>query len=85
MGVLEAGGDPDFVQEALGAQRSREFRAEYLESNLPLMATVVREVDGGHAAPAEFTLDAVAVNQGGLELVVAIGQGLATQGLHSMV
>ena len=67
MGVLEAGGDPDLVQEALGAQRSREFRAEHLESNLPLMATVIREVDGGHAAPAELTLDSVTVGEGGFE------------------
>lgn len=67
MGVLEAGGDPDLVQEALGAQRSREFRAEHLESNLPLMAAVVREVDGGHAAPAELTLDSVTVGEGGFE------------------
>ena len=65
--MLESGSYTYFKQEALWAEGSREFRAEYLERDRSVMTKVVREVDRRHAAPAEFTLDAVAVSQGGFE------------------
>ena len=72
--MLESGSYTDFMQEALWAECSREFRAEYLERDRSGMAKVVGEVDSRHPAATQLTLDPVAVGQGGLEVVAAIGQ-----------
>jgi hypothetical protein len=65
--MLESGSYTYFMQEALWAEGSREFRAEYLERDRSVMTKVVRKVDGRHAAAAELTLDSVAVSKGGFE------------------
>jgi hypothetical protein len=65
--MLESGSYADFVQEAVRAERSREFRAKNLERDWSAMTKVVCEIDRRHAAPAEFTLDSVAVGKGGFE------------------
>jgi hypothetical protein len=65
--MLESGGYADFVEEAVWPESSRELRAEDLERDRAVMAKVAREVDPRHAAPAEFTLDSVAVSQEGSE------------------
>ena len=72
--MLESGGYTDFVQKAFWAQGSREFRTEYLESDRSVMAKVVRQVDPRHASPAEFTLDPVALGEGGFEGSGAVRQ-----------
>jgi hypothetical protein len=65
VGVLESGGYADFVKETFWSKGSGQFRAEHFERDRSVMAQVVCEVDRGHAAPAEFTLDSVAVSEGG--------------------
>jgi hypothetical protein len=65
--MLESGSYADLMQEALWAEGSREFRAEYLERDRSVMPKVVREVDRRHTATAELTLDSVAVGEGGFE------------------
>jgi hypothetical protein len=65
--VLESGGETDLVQEPVWAEGSRELGTEYLERDRSVMTKVVREVDRRHAAPAELTLDPVAVGEGGFE------------------
>ena len=64
MGVLESSGYADFVEEALWAECSRQFRTEHLERDSAVMAKVVREVDRRHATAAELMLDAVTVSEG---------------------
>jgi hypothetical protein len=67
MGMLEPGGYTDFMEEAFWTEGNRELRPEYLERDGPIMAEVVREVYGCHAAPAELTLDSIAISEGGFE------------------
>ena len=73
--MLQAGGDPDLLEESLGSERGGELGAEDLERDGPVVPEVVREVDHGHAAAPELTLDAVPIGQGGREGVGCFGQG----------
>ena len=42
-----------------------ELRAEHLHRDLPVVADVVREVDGRHPPGTELPLDPVAIGEGG--------------------
>ena len=64
VGVLELSRKFDLAEEALGAKRGGELRAEYLEGNQTLVSQVPREIDRGHPALPELALDGVAVTQG---------------------
>ena len=44
---------------------ARQLGAQHLERDLAVVAQVVGQVDGGHAAGAELALDPVAVGEGG--------------------
>ena len=66
--MLQARGDADLAQEALGAERRGELGAQHLERDLAVVPEVVGEVDRGHAAAAELALDRVAAGEGRLEL-----------------
>ena len=74
VGVLEIGGELDFLEEALGANDGRQFRVDDLDRDLAAMADILGEVDGGHAARPEFAFDAVAIAQGGRERGDGVGQ-----------
>ena len=69
----EPRGDPDLAAEALGAEQRAQLGSEHLDRHLAVMPEVVREVDRGHAAPAELALDGVAARQRGAELFQLIG------------
>ena len=69
MRVLQVGGGLDLGEEPLGADDGGELRAQHLDGHLAIVLDIVGEVDGGHAARAEFPLDAVAVGKGGAEPV----------------
>ena len=45
------------------------YGAEHLEGDLALELQVLGQIDGGHTAPAELTLDAVLFTESSLELV----------------
>ena len=72
--MLQAGGDPDLLEESLRSERGGELGAQDLERDGAIVPEVVREVDHGHAAAAELALDAVAVGQGGREEGGCVGQ-----------
>ena len=72
--MLQASGDPDFLEESLRAERGRELGAQDLERDGPIVPEVAGEIDGGHAAASELALDAVAIGQGGREEVGRLGQ-----------
>ena len=61
---LQLRGDVDLAQEAFGADGLRELRAKHLDRDKATMLDVAREVDGGHAAVAEFAVDGVAAGEG---------------------
>jgi hypothetical protein len=65
--VLEARRGLDFRDEALGAQHGGELGLEDLECHLAVVFQILGEIDRGHAALAELTLDAVAIGQSGAE------------------
>ena len=72
--MLQASGDPDLLEESLGAERGGELGAQDLERDGPIVPEVVGEIDGGHAAASELALDAIAIGQGGREEVGRLGQ-----------
>jgi hypothetical protein len=59
--VIERGGDPDLAGEAVGAEDGAELGAEHLHRDLPVVAQVVGEIHGRHAAAAELAADGVAL------------------------
>jgi hypothetical protein len=63
MRVLEAGGQHDFAQEALGAQCRCQVRVEHLERDHPVVTDVPCQPDARHAAAPELALDDVAAAQ----------------------
>jgi hypothetical protein len=73
--VLEIGGDLDLFGEAVGADDGGELGAEHLEGDLAVVLQVVGQVNGCHAAVAEFALDTVAVGEGRSE-TGGVGHGI---------
>ena len=67
MRVVKAGGDLDLAEEPFGTERRRELRVQHLDRNLPVVPQVGGEIDCGHPAAAEFTLDRVAPGEGCLQ------------------
>ena len=62
--MLQPGGGADLGEEALGAEGGAEVGMQHLDGDVAIVLEVVREVDRGHAASAEFALDGIAVGQG---------------------
>jgi hypothetical protein len=58
-----AASDSHFSEEAFGTERGGEIGVQDLDGDVAIVLDVVREIDRGHAARAEFALDAVAVGQ----------------------
>ena len=73
VGVLEGGGDADFAEEAVAAERGGELGAEHLDGDRPLVLDVPGEEDGRHPALARLALHGVAIAQGGSESVDRFG------------
>jgi len=71
--MLEIRGGPDLGEEPLPAQHRGELRAEHLDRDVPPVANVGREINRGHPARTEFSLDPVAILQGGNEVWMAHG------------
>ena len=59
--MLQAGGELDLAEKALGAQCRRELGMENLEGDQPVVSEVPGAVDRGHAAAPEFLLEHVAI------------------------
>src|SRR4029434_9903572 len=63
--MLEPCGDFDFAGEALGTHRGGQVGPQHLHRDVAMMAEILGELDGRHAALAEFFLQAVAVGECG--------------------
>ena len=79
--MLEIGGRLHFLDEPLGTQDRREFGAQDLDRHVAVVFQVLGQVDGGHAARAEFFLDGVAVCQGGFEALQLVAHPGLNYGL----
>jgi hypothetical protein len=67
--MLEVGGDLDFLEETLGAERRRELGLEDFDRDFAIMFDIVREIDGGHTARAELSLEGVAIGECSIQLL----------------
>ncbi len=74
--MLQAGGDLDFTEEPFTAQRGGQLRPQHLERHLAAVPQVLGEVHRGHAARADFPLDAVLVRQGGRQAGERLAHGV---------
>ena len=79
--MLQAGGDLDLPQEAVGAEDGGEVGAEHLDRDPPPVAEVARGVDPRHAAPAHLPLDRVAAGEGGANAVERVVHGGPLRGM----
>ena len=59
--AVQASGQPDLTEEALRPERGGELGVKYLERHWPVVLEIVREMDRGHAAAPEHTLERVSV------------------------
>ena len=67
MGQFRCNGD--LAEKPLRAQRRRQFRAQDLYGDLPVVLHVLREEYGRHAAGTDFALDVVQSGQGRFQAV----------------
>ena len=61
--MLEAGGELDLAEKALGPERGGELGVEHLDGDRAVVLEVAGELDGGHAPATELALERVAVPQ----------------------
>jgi len=61
--VLQVGGEPDLLKEALGSDHRRQLGPQDLEGDLTVVPQVLCQVHRGHAALPQLPLEAVAVGQ----------------------
>ncbi len=63
VGVLQAGGDLDLAQKALGTEGRAQLGAQHFDGDPALEAQVVGEKDHGHPAAANLALHGVAARK----------------------
>ena len=61
--VIESRRELDFAKETLAPQRFGELGAQHLDCNLATMLAIMGEIDGGHSALTELTIELVAVGE----------------------
>jgi hypothetical protein len=61
--MLEASGNLDLSQKALGAERMGQLLVKDLEGDQPIVPEIARQVDRGHAPAPELGLEQVAVTK----------------------
>ena len=59
--MLQSGGQLDLSKEALRAQDNGEVGVKQFERYVPVMPEVTREIDRGHAASPQLTLERIAI------------------------
>ena len=69
----------DLRQEPLGAEDSGQLGLEYLDRDFAVVFQVLGEIDHGHPALSQLTLDAVAVREGCSEAGLGIVHGGALE------
>jgi hypothetical protein len=59
--VLQVGRRANLGEKALGAECGGQVRVQHLDRDIARVLEIVREIDGGHATGAEFTLKEIAI------------------------
>ena len=72
--MAETGRDPDLAEKSLGTEHRAELGIEHLDGHLAMVPQVVGQVDGGHPASPELTVEGVAVGQPGPQRGLEFGQ-----------
>ncbi len=67
--MLQTGGDRDLAVKPVRAECRAEFGPQHLKRNPAAVLEVFGEVYRGHPAPAELTLDPVALAESRLEVL----------------
>jgi len=73
----QLGGDANFLEEPRGWAREAQLGAQRLDGHFAVALQVMREVHDGHAAPAEFLLQPVAICDFGGERTQVLGPNRA--------
>ncbi len=73
--MLQVGGEL-ISRRNRSAPHGRELGVQHLDRDPPAVAQVAREVDRRHAAAADLALEAVAVDEGGLQTAYELGNAL---------
>ncbi len=71
--VLEPSGRLDLAQETLGAQRGRQLRAQDFDRHLAAVFEVFGEIDHGHPATTELTIEGIAAGQRRFQALKGVG------------
>src|SRR5688500_20262922 len=69
MRMVEPGGDLYLAEKPVGSERGRQLGVENLDRHGAGVLSILREVNGSHAAAPERALDVVLVGEGFLEAV----------------
>jgi hypothetical protein len=70
--MSEVGRGPDLGQETLGAYDGSQLRIQDLHGYFSIVLQVLGQVDSGHPAATDFTLDVIAVDQRSVEAFLKI-------------
>ena len=73
--VGQAGGDLDFAEKPLGAQRMGEIGAQDLQGHQALVLVIARQVHNRHSPAAELSLQSVATTEGVREAGLKVVHG----------
>lgn len=65
--MIEARRDLDLAEKAFGADGRGELGAQNLDRDLALVAYVLGEINGGHAAAADPLRDRILIGEGGFD------------------
>ncbi len=82
--MLELGRHLDFPEEAIGTKRGGQFRPEHLDRHLAVVLEILRQVDGGHAALAQFAFETEVIGESGGDAVKLCGHWLVLWGLETV-
>jgi hypothetical protein len=61
--MLQAGGDFDLAQKALGAEGGTQLRSQHFDRDPAFEAQIVREKDDGHPTAADLALNRIAARK----------------------
>ncbi len=75
MGVLQAGFDANFAEEALGPERGGQLGREHLDRYVAAVLSGRGPIDVGHAAAADLSIDLVAIRECSSQAIELIHHG----------
>src|SRR5262249_39293646 len=63
VGMIESRREPNLLKKPLAPERFGEIGAENLDGDIAIVAKIAGQVNGGHAARAELSLEAIATRE----------------------